>query len=135
MKRNRLPDTRNSITHKGNVGGTEFYLTVGMFEDNTPGELFIVIGKEGSTIAGWADGFSRAISLLLQSDWPIDKLIAKFGGSTFEPRGYNKNPEIDFESKSIIDYIFQWLIVIFDATTSKIRPEYMPTIQIKDKDV
>jgi len=112
MERERLPNTRKSITHKCNVGGTEFYVTVGMFEDGRPGELFITIGKEGSTLAGILDSFGTAISLLLQSHWPLDQLARKFMGSTFEPRGVTTNPDIS-KASSIVDYIFKWLVANF----------------------
>jgi len=113
MKRERLPTTRSSVTHRGQVASTRFYLTIGLYDDGRPGELFIVIGKEGSTVAGWADSFGIAISMLLQSGWSHKELATKFRGSQFEPRGYTQHPDLQ-EVSSIVDYIFRWMEVQFD---------------------
>jgi ribonucleoside-diphosphate reductase alpha chain len=111
-KRRKLPDERQSITHKFDVAGHEGYITVGMFEDGTPGEIFLVMAKEGSTISGFADAFAQAISYALQYGVPLQSLVDKFSHSRFEPSGMTKNPEIRF-AKSIVDYIFRWLATKF----------------------
>jgi ribonucleoside-diphosphate reductase alpha chain len=110
--RRRMPSTRQSITHKFDVAGHEGYLTVGMYEDGSPGELFITMAKEGSTVGGTMDSFGTAISLCLQYGVPVHELVKKFAHSRFEPSGFTKNPEIPM-AKSIIDYIFRWLEVNF----------------------
>ncbi len=107
-RRRKLPDERNAITHKFSVGGHEGYVTVGLYEDGTPGEIFLVMAKEGSTISGLMDSFATAISLTLQYGVPLDALVEKFSHSRFEPAGFTKNPEIPI-AKSLVDYIFRWL--------------------------
>ncbi len=106
--RHRLPDTRESITHKFDVGGHEGYITVGLFEDGSPGEVFITMAKEGSTVGGMMDAFATAISLCLQYGVPLDALVKKFSHQRFEPSGMTANRDIPF-AKSIVDYIFRWL--------------------------
>ena len=107
--RHRLPDERQSLTHKFGVGGHEGYITVGLFEDNkTPGEIFIKMAKEGSTISGLMDNFATAISLSLQYGVPLKTLVDKFQHVRFEPSGWTNNPDIRY-AKSITDYIFRWL--------------------------
>jgi ribonucleoside-diphosphate reductase alpha chain len=106
--RRRLPDERNSITHKFSVAGHEGYITVGMYPDGTPGEIFITMSKEGSTLSGLMDAFATAISLALQYGVPLKVLVDKFSHMRFEPSGYTNNPDIPI-AKSIIDYIFRWL--------------------------
>ncbi len=106
--RRRLPDTRQSITHKFNVAGHEGYVTVGLYEDGTPGELFITMAKEGSTIGGLMDSLGTAISVALQYGVPIESLVGKFTHQRFEPAGMTHNPDIPF-AKSLVDYIFRWL--------------------------
>jgi ribonucleoside-diphosphate reductase alpha chain len=106
--RRRLPDTRRSITHHFNVAGHEGYLTVGMYEDRTPGELFITMSKEGSTIGGLMDSLGTAISVALQYGVPVESLVTKFAHQRFEPQGMTTNREIPF-AKSLVDYIFRWL--------------------------
>ena len=110
--RHRLPATRPSTTHKFNVAGHEGYLTVGMFEDGTPGELFIAMAKEGSTVGGLMDAFATAISLCLQYGVPLEDLVKKFSHQRFEPNGMTSNRDIPF-AKSIVDYIFRWLGIEF----------------------
>jgi len=110
--RKRMPATRQSITHKFEVAGHEGYLTVGIYEDGTPGELFITMAKEGSTVGGTMDSFGTAISLCLQYGVPVEELCKKFAHSRFEPSGFTKNPDIPI-AKSIIDYIFRWLDLTF----------------------
>jgi ribonucleoside-diphosphate reductase alpha chain len=106
--RRRLPDERKAITHKFDIAGHEGYITVGLFEDGQPGEIFLVMAKEGSTISGFADAFAQAISYALQYGVPLQALVDKFSHVRFEPSGMTRNPEIRF-AKSIVDYIFRWL--------------------------
>jgi ribonucleoside-diphosphate reductase alpha chain len=110
--RRRLPDERAAITHKFDVGGHEGYITVGLFEDGTPGEIFLVMAKEGSTISGFADAFAQAVSYALQYGVPLQALVSKFSHARFEPSGMTRNPEIRF-AKSIVDYIFRWMATKF----------------------
>jgi ribonucleoside-diphosphate reductase alpha chain len=107
-RRQRLPDTRRSITHKFNVAGHEGYITVGLYEDGRPGELFITMAKEGSTIGGLMDCFGTAISMSLQYGVPLEVLVNKFSHTRFEPMGHTTNPDIRI-AKSVVDYIFRWL--------------------------
>jgi ribonucleoside-diphosphate reductase alpha chain len=106
--RRRLSDTRTAMTHKFDIAGHEGYLTVGLFEDNTPGELFITMAKEGSTIGGLMDGIGTLTSLALQYGVPLDALVRKFAHVRFEPSGFTKNPEIR-NAASITDYVFRWM--------------------------
>jgi ribonucleoside-diphosphate reductase alpha chain len=106
--RRRLPDTRTAVTHKFEVAGHEGYLTVGLFEDKQPGELFITMAKEGSTIGGLMDSIGTLTSLALQYGVPLEALIKKFAHQRFEPSGFTKNPDIR-NASSIIDYVFRWL--------------------------
>ena len=107
-KRERLPDTRQSITHKFSVGGHEGYLNVGLYPDGRPGELFLTMAKEGSTVGGMMDAFGTAISMSLQYGVPLEVLVNKFSHVRFEPMGYTTNPEIQL-ARSVVDYIFRWL--------------------------
>ncbi|MCX6381740.1 MAG: vitamin B12-dependent ribonucleotide reductase [Armatimonadetes bacterium] len=106
--RRKLADERASITHKFSIAGHEGYITVGMYEDGTPGEIFLTMSKEGSTISGLMDSFATAISLSLQYGVPLHTLVDKFSHARFEPSGYTNNPNIRI-AKSITDYIFRWL--------------------------
>ena len=106
--RRRLPDERKSITHKFDIGGHEGYLTVGMFEDGQPGELFVTMAKEGSTISGLMDAFATQTSYALQFGVPLKFMVDKFSHMRFEPSGFTKNKEIPI-AKSIVDYIFRWM--------------------------
>jgi ribonucleoside-diphosphate reductase alpha chain len=106
--RRKLPDERRAITHKFDIQGHEGYITVGIYEDGSPGEIFLVMSKEGSTISGLMDAFATAISLALQYGVPLEVLVKKFAHTRFEPSGFTKNPEIPI-AKSITDYIFRWL--------------------------
>jgi ribonucleoside-diphosphate reductase alpha chain len=106
--RRKLPAERRAITHKFAIGGHEGYLTVGMYDDGQPGEIFLVMAKEGSTISGLMDSFATAISLALQYGVPLRVLIDKFSHVRFEPSGHTGYPEIPY-AKSIVDYIFRWL--------------------------
>ena len=106
--RRKLPDERASITHKFSVAGHEGYVTVGLYEDGTPGEIFLRMSKEGSTISGLMDSFATAVSLTLQYGVPLEALVNKFSHMRFEPSGYTKNKEIPI-AKSLVDYMFRWL--------------------------
>ena len=111
-RRERLPDTRNSVTHKFSVAGHEGYITVGVYDDGRPGELFITMAKEGSTIGGLMDSFGTAVSMSLQYGVPLEVYVNKFSHTRFEPMGHTKNPDIRI-AKSIVDYIFRWLGITF----------------------
>jgi ribonucleoside-diphosphate reductase alpha chain len=110
--RHRLPGERASITHKFAIAGHEGYITVGLYKDGTPGELFIRMAKEGSTVSGLMDSFATAVSLALQHGVPLKLLCDKFSHTRFEPSGFTGNPEIPI-AKSIMDYIFRWLELRF----------------------
>ena len=110
--RRRLPDERQAVTHKFSVGGHEGYITVGLFEDGTPGEIFITMSKEGSTLSGMMDSFATAISLALQYGVPLKVLVDKFNHVRFEPSGVTNNPNVRF-AKSVVDYIFRWMALKF----------------------
>jgi ribonucleoside-diphosphate reductase alpha chain len=110
--RRKLPDERQAITHKFDIAGHEGYITVGLFEDGQPGEIFLVMAKEGSTISGFADAFAQAISYALQYGVPLQALVDKFSHVRFEPSGMTRNPDVRF-AKSIVDYIFRWMATKF----------------------
>lgn len=110
--RRKLPDERQAITHKFSIAGHEGYITVGMYNDQTPGEIFLTMSKEGSTISGLMDTIATMTSLALQYGVPLDMLVSKFAHTRFEPSGITPNPEIRF-AKSIPDYIFRWLGIKF----------------------
>jgi ribonucleoside-diphosphate reductase alpha chain len=119
-RRRRLPDERNAITHKFDIAGHEGYITVGLYEDGMPGEIFIVMAKEGSTISGFADAFAQAISYALQYGVPLQDLVDKFSHVRFEPSGMTKNPDVRF-AKSIVDYIFRWMATKFLSQDAQYR--------------
>jgi ribonucleoside-diphosphate reductase alpha chain len=119
-KRRRLPDERAAITHKFDIAGHEGYITVGLFEDGQPGEIFLVMAKEGSTISGFADAFAQAISYALQYGVPLQDLVDKFSHVRFEPSGMTKNPDVRF-AKSIVDYIFRWMAAKFLSREAQYR--------------
>jgi ribonucleoside-diphosphate reductase alpha chain len=110
--RQKLPDERHSITHKFSIAGHDGYITCGLYEDGSPGEIFVRMAKEGSTIAGLMDSFATAISLSLQHGVPLKLLVEKFKSTRFEPSGFTGNPEVP-RTTSIMDYIFRWLDVKF----------------------
>jgi ribonucleoside-diphosphate reductase alpha chain len=118
--RRKLPDERQAITHKFDIAGHEGYVTVGLFEDGTPGEIFLVMAKEGSTISGFADAFAQAISYALQYGVPLQVLVDKFSHVRFEPSGYTKNPDIRI-AKSIVDYIVRWMATKFLSPEAQYR--------------
>ncbi len=107
-RRERLRDTRRSVTHKFSVGGHEGYITVGLYDDGRPGELFITMAKEGSTIGGLMDAFGTAVSMSLQYGVPLEVYVKKFSHTRFEPWGYTKNADIPV-AKSLVDYLFRWM--------------------------
>ena len=106
--RRRLPDERRSLTHHFSVGGQEGYVTVGLYEDGLPGELFIRMAKEGSTVSGLMDSFATAVALALQYGVPLRVLCDKFSHMRFEPSGWSGNPKIGY-AKSLMDYLFRWI--------------------------
>ncbi len=112
--RYKLPDERASFTHKFSIGGHEGYITTGMYEDGSPGEIFVRMAKEGSVIAGLMDSFATSISLALQHGVPLTVLIEKFKGTRFEPSGFTGNQEIPIAT-SIMDYLFRWLAIRFPS--------------------
>jgi ribonucleoside-diphosphate reductase alpha chain len=112
LARRRLPDERRSITHKFSIGGHEGYMTVGMYDDGLPGELFVTMAKEGSVVSGLMDNFATMISMALQYGVPLKVLADKFSHTRFEPSGFTGNPDIPI-AKSITDYIFRWLALKF----------------------
>jgi ribonucleoside-diphosphate reductase alpha chain len=112
IARKRLSDERRALTHKFSIAGHEGYLTVGMYEDGQPGELFITMAKEGSTVSGLMDSFATAISLSLQYGVPLKVLVDKFSHTRFEPAGFTNNPDLPI-AKSMTDYIFRWLALKF----------------------
>jgi ribonucleoside-diphosphate reductase alpha chain len=116
--RRRLPETRESITHKFSIEGHEGYITVGMYEDDSPGEIFVTMAKEGSAISGMMDAFATSISLTLQYGVPLIDLVHKFSHMRFEPAGRTENREIPV-AQSVVDYIFRWLAARFLSEEEK----------------
>jgi ribonucleoside-diphosphate reductase alpha chain len=116
--RRKLPDERKAITHKFSIGGHEGYVTAGLYEDGQPGELFIVMAKEGSVVSGLMDSFATSVSLALQYGVPLRVLVDKFSHTRFEPSGFTGNPAIPI-AKSITDYIFRWLALKFLPTENE----------------
>ena len=129
LARRRLPDERRSITHKFSIGGHEGYMTVGMYDDGTPGELFVTMAKEGSVVSGLMDNFATMISMSLQYGVPLKVLADKFSHTRFEPSGFTGNPEIPI-AKSITDYIFRWLALKFlPAEDGGQTQPYLPGVE------
>ncbi len=130
--RQRLPNERISVTHKFSVGGHEGYITVGLYADQQPGELFITMAKQGSTISGLIGSFAQAVSIALQHGIPLKLFCDKFSHTRFEPSGWTGNPDLGFAS-SLMDYIFRWLHLRFYgekpfcATLSDLGPSLNPT--------
>ena len=121
-RRRKLPSERQSITHKFSIGGHEGYITVGMYDDGKPGEIFIKMAKEGSTLSGFMDGFALSVSIGLQYGVPLKALVDKFINTRFEPSGFTGHPAIPY-AKSVLDYIGRWLGGRF------ISPDYLtPTV-------
>ncbi len=142
--RRKLPDERHAITHKFQIAGHEGYITVGMYEDGKPGEIFLVMAKEGSTISGLMDAFATSISMALQYGVPLEALVEKFSHVRFEPSGFTKNPEIPY-AKSITDYIFRWLASKFlsvehqervgvQTSDSSLKPHFGPVLPVVGHD-
>jgi ribonucleoside-diphosphate reductase alpha chain len=133
--RRKLPVERTAITHKFSVAGHEGYITVGQYEDGSPGEIFLVMAKEGSVVSGLMDAFATSVSLALQYGVPLDALSNKFMHMRFEPSGFTGNPEIPI-AKSIMDYIFRWMDLRFgekaelvtNETEAVTEPEAVNTI-------
>ncbi|MEM7475224.1 MAG: vitamin B12-dependent ribonucleotide reductase [Planctomycetota bacterium] len=137
-RRERLTDTRQSITHKFNISGHEGYLNVGLYPDGRPGELFITMAKEGSTVGGLMDSFGTAISMSLQYGVPLEVLVNKFSHTRFEPMGHTTNPDIRI-AKSMVDYIFRWMGITFlagyrEASTGQLKTDAQPAA-ISDKPI
>jgi len=135
--RHRLPDTRRAITHKFDIAGHEGYITVGLYEDGSPGELFITMAKEGSTIGGLMDTIGTLVSMAFQYGVPLETLVRKFAHQRFEPSGYTKNPDIR-QAKSITDYLFRWLGCQFipgyrEENSSATQPE-LPLKEIVEQE-
>lgn len=133
--RRRLPDSRQAVTHKFSIAGHEGYMTVGMFEDGSPGELFVTMAKEGSTIGGLMDTIGTLTSLSLQYGVNVETLAKKFSHQRFEPSGFTGNPEIR-NASSVIDYVFRWMEIYFvksrvvePATSETLSPDTSPQTQ------
>jgi ribonucleoside-diphosphate reductase alpha chain len=110
--RRHLPDQRRGITHHFTLGGQEGYLIIGVYDDGAPGEIFIIMAKEGSTISGLMDSFATVVSLALQHGVPLELLCKKFSHTRFEPSGWSGNPEIGY-AHSLMDYLFRYLELKF----------------------
>ncbi len=129
--RRRLPDERQSITHKFRVGEQEGYMTVGLFEDGTPGELFVNVSKQGSTVMALMDTIAMLTSYALQFGVPVSVLASKLQGSRFEPSGPTGNPQIPIAT-SIIDYIFRWLELKFGDREPAVQPTLIPPYEVAE---
>jgi ribonucleoside-diphosphate reductase alpha chain len=134
--RHRMPDTRMSLTHRFEIAGHEGYITVGLYEDGQPGELFITMSKEGSTIGGLMDTVGTLTSIALQYGVPLESLAKKFAYQRFEPSGFTKNPDIR-NATSITDYVFRWLACQFikgykEATSPSRGQAELPLREIAD---
>jgi len=128
-QRHKLPDERKSITHKFSVGGHEGYIIVGMYAEGAPGEIFIKMAKEGSTLSGFMDGMALSISIGLQYGVPLKALVDKLTNTRFEPSGFTENPSIRYAS-SVLDYIARWLGGKF------LSPEYLkPRTSLVEQEV
>ncbi|MBI3332834.1 MAG: vitamin B12-dependent ribonucleotide reductase [Candidatus Omnitrophica bacterium] len=133
--RRYLPDERQAITHKFSIAGHDGYLTVGLYEDGKPGEIFIVMSKEGTVISGLLDAFATAISLALQYGVPLEALVKKFSHMRFEPAGITSNPQIRF-AQSILDYLFRWMALKFLPADKQPQPSATVTdLAAKQADV
>ncbi|HEY2952689.1 MAG TPA: vitamin B12-dependent ribonucleotide reductase, partial [Verrucomicrobiae bacterium] len=135
--RRRLPETRAAVNHKFEIAGHEGYLTVGLFEDGRPGELFITMAKEGSTIGGLMDAIGTLSSMALQYGVPLEALVKKFAYQRFEPSGFTKNPDIR-NASSIIDYVFRWMACRFipgyrEATAPESKQPELPMPDLEEQ--
>jgi ribonucleoside-diphosphate reductase alpha chain len=131
--RHRLKEERMSVTHKFNIGGHEGYITVGLYPNGEPGEIFIKMAKEGSTVSGLMDSFALAVSVALQHGVPARMLCEKFAHTRFEPSGWSNNPDIGF-AKSVVDYIFRWIQLRFltgqqQLLFDNLRPKNWPAAE------
>lgn len=134
-RRRYLPDERHAITHKFSIAGHDGYVTVGLYEDGKPGEIFIVMSKEGTVISGLLDAFATAISLALQYGVPLEALVKKFSHMRFEPAGITSNPQIRF-AQSILDYVFRWMSLKFlPADKQPTPPATVTDLAAKQADV
>ncbi len=134
--RHRMPDTRTSLTHRFEIAGHEGYITVGLYQDGQPGELFITMSKEGSTIGGLMDTVGTLTSIALQYGVPLESLVKKFAYQRFEPSGFTKNPDIR-HATSITDYVFRWLACQFikgykEATAPNRAQQELPLKEIAE---
>ncbi len=129
--RRRLPDERQSVTHKFRVGEQEGYMTVGLFEDGTPGELFVNVSRQGSTVMALMDTIAMLTSYALQFGVPVSVLARKLQGSRFEPSGPTGNPQIPIAT-SIIDYIFRWLELKFGDREASVQPTLIPPYEVAE---
>ncbi|MCC6960510.1 MAG: vitamin B12-dependent ribonucleotide reductase [Dehalococcoidia bacterium] len=127
--RRKLPDERQAITHKFRVGEQEGYMTVGLFDDGTPGEVFINVNKQGSTVSGLMDTVAMLTSYSLQYGVPLSELSAKLKNTRFEPSGPTSNRQIPIAT-SIVDYVFRWLELKFDGANSAIQPTLIPASEV-----
>jgi ribonucleoside-diphosphate reductase alpha chain len=132
--RHRLPDTRPAVTHKFAIAGHEGYLTVGLYEHGQPGEIFIAMAKEGSTISGFMDSFALVFSIALQHGVPLETLVQKLSHTRFEPSGWTGDPQIGY-AKSIMDYVARWLEHRFlKPEQGKLFPDHpIPELVIEDE--
>lgn len=123
IHRKRLSATRSSLTHKFSIQGFEGYLTIGLFEDGRPGEIFMKMAKEGSTLSGMIQAFCRAFSLAVQFGLPLEDAVARFKGMRFDPMGMTSNPDIP-EAQSVIDYVARYIEREFI-----LQPDLLPMAQ------
>ncbi len=134
-ERHYLPDERHAMTHKFSIAGHDGYVTVGLYEDGKPGEIFIVMSKEGTVISGLLDAFATAISLALQYGVPLEALVKKFSHMRFEPAGITSNPQIRF-AQSILDYVFRWMALKFLPANEQPQPPATVTdLAAKEADI
>ncbi len=117
-RRRRMPDERRSLTHRFSIGSHKGYITVGQYDDGSPGEIFVTMAKEGSVISGMMDAFATSVSMALQYGVPLPVLVNKFAHMRFEPSGFTSNPNIRM-AKSIVDYIFRWMALKFLGTADQ----------------
>jgi ribonucleoside-diphosphate reductase alpha chain len=133
--RRRLPDDRAALTHKFSVGGQEGYITVGLYEDGTPGEVFVKMSKQGSTVSGLMDSVAIAWSMALQHGVPVESLIAKYIDHRFEPSGFTGNPRIPM-ARSVVDYLARWMASKFlseeDQRTAGVLPSTEPSPAVSE---
>ncbi|MGE0600744.1 MAG: vitamin B12-dependent ribonucleotide reductase [Dehalococcoidia bacterium] len=129
--RRKLPDERQAITHKFRVGEQEGYMTVGLFDDGTPGEVFINVNKQGSTVSGLMDTVAMLTSYSLQYGVPLSELAAKLKNTRFEPSGPTSNRQIPIAT-SIVDYVFRWLELKFDGANASIQPTLIPAEEVAE---